>query len=79
MTLKTVLICKMHKNDIIAWTFCKTIEMIKCDVFIKYEPSTKTTRLGIKENKFMMSSLQCPLKLNWKNTDQLIKPTVINF
>lgn len=53
--------------------------MIKCDVFIKYEPSTKTTTLGIKENKFMMSSLQCPLKPDWKNTDQLIKPTVINF
>ena len=46
---------------------------------MKYEPSTKCTMPGIKENKFMPSSLQGPLIPDSKNKDQLIKTAVVNL
>ena len=46
---------------------------------MKYEPSTKCTMPGIKENKFMTSSLQGPLVPDLKNKDQLIKTAVVNL
>ena len=52
----------MHKNDVITLKLCETIELIKCNVCVKYEPSTKWTTSGIKENKFLTSSLQGPLE-----------------
>ena len=63
-SLKTVLICKMHKNDVIALKLCSTIELIKCNVCMEYEPSTKCTTPGIKKNKFMTSSLHGPFELD---------------
>ena len=46
---------------------------------MKYEPSTKWTAPGIKENKFMTSSLQGPLEPDLQNTDQLINNTVVHL
>ena len=77
--LKTVLVCKMHKNDVITLKLCKTIELIICNVCVKYESSTKCTSPRIKENKFMSSSLQGPLEPDSKNTNQLIKTAVGNL
>ena len=48
--LKTVLVCKMDKNDI-TLKLCKTIELIKYNVCAKYEPFTKWATPGIKEKK----------------------------
>ena len=76
--LKTVLVCKIPKNDVITLKFSKTIELIKCNVCVKYEPSTKWTKPEIKE-RFMTSSLQGFLKPDSKNTDQLIKTAVVNL
>ena len=78
-TPKTVLVCKMHKNDAITLKLCKTTELIKCNVCVKHEPSAKWATPGIRENKFMTSSLQVPLEPDLKNTDQLIKTTVVNL
>ena len=58
---------------------CKTIELIKCNVCAKYEPFTKWTTSGIKEKKFMTSSLQDPFEPDPQNTDQLIKTAVVNL
>ena len=58
---------------------CKTIELIKCNVCMKYEHSTKWVTPGIKENRFITSSLQGPLKPDSKKTEQLIKSTVFNL
>ena len=69
----------MHKNDVITLKLCKTIELIKCNVCVKYEPSTKCTTPGIKENKSMTSSLQGPVKADSKNTDQLLKTAAVNL
>ena len=69
----------MHKNDVITLKLCKTIELIKCNVCMKYEPSTKCATQGIKENKFMTSSLQVSLETDSRNTDQLIKTAVANL
>ena len=44
---------------------------------VKYEPSMKWTMSGIKEKRFMKSSLQSPLKPDSKNTDQPIKNAVV--
>ena len=55
------------------------MELIKFKVCVEYEPSTKCTTPGIKENKFMTSSLQGPLELDSENTDQLIKVAVLNL
>ena len=57
---------------------CKTIELIKCNVCAKYEPSTKWTMPGIKENRIMTSSLWGPLEPDSKNTDQPIKTVMVN-
>ena len=57
---------------------CKTIELIKCNVCAKYEPSTKRTMPGIIENRIMTSSLQGPLEPDSKNTDQPIKTVMVN-
>ena len=76
--LKTVLVCKMHKNDVITLKICETIELIKCNVCVKCEPSSKCTTPGIKENRFMISSFQGPLEPDSKNTEQLIKTAVVN-
>ena len=57
---------------------CKTIELIKCNVCAKYEPSTKRTMPGIIENRIMTSSLQGPLEADSKNTDQPIKTVMVN-
>ena len=77
--LKTVLVCKMDKNDIITLKLWKTIELIKCNVWGKYEPFTKWTTPGIKEKKIMTSSLQDPFETLSQNTDQLIKTAVVNL
>ena len=45
---------------------------------MKYEPSKNCTTTGIKENKFITSYLQGPLEPDSKNTDQLIKTSVVN-
>ena len=55
------------------------MELIKFKVCVEYESSTKCTTPGIKENKFMTSSLQGPLELDSENTDQLIKVAVLNL
>ena len=46
---------------------------------VKHELSTKRATLGIKESRFMTSSSQGPLEPGSKNTDQLIKTTVVNL
>ena len=69
----------MHKNDVITLKLCKKIELIKCNVRVKYEPSTDWTTPGIKEYRFITSSLQGPLEPDSKNTDQLIKTAVVNL
>ena len=69
----------MHKNDVITLKLCKTIELIKYNVCVKYEPSTSYKTPGIKENRFITLSLQGPLEPDSKNTDQLIKTAVINL
>ena len=46
---------------------------------MKYEPSTKCATQGIKENKFMTSSLQVSLETDSRNIDQLIKTAVANL
>ena len=69
----------MHKNGVITFKLCKRIELIKCNEWMKYEPSMKCTTPRIKENKFMISSLQGPLEPDSKNTDQLIKTAVVNL
>ena len=46
---------------------------------MKCEPSTKSAVPGIKENRFMTSSLQGPLEPDSKNTDQFIKTAVVNL
>ena len=52
----------MDKKDIITLTLFKTIELIKCNVCAKYEPSAKWTMPGIKEKKNMPSALQGPFE-----------------
>ena len=69
----------MHKNDVITLKLCKRIELIKCNVFVKYEPSAKWATPEIKENRFMTSCLQGPFEPDSKNTDQLIKNAVVNL
>ena len=69
----------MDKNDVITLKLCKTIEMIKCNVCAKYEPSTKWTMPGIKEKNFMTSTLQGSFEPDSQNTDQLIKTAVVNL
>ena len=76
MLLKTVLVFKMHINDVITLKLCKAIELIKCNVCVKYEFSTKWVTPGNKENRFMTSSFKGPLKPDSKNTYQLIISTV---
>ena len=52
----------------------------KLDNFFKEEITLKhLTTLGIKESRFMTSSSQGPLEPDSKNTDQLIKTTVVNL
>ena len=77
--LKTVLVCKIQNNDVIRLKLCKTIELIKCNVCMKYEPSTKCSTPRINENRFMASSLQGSLEPDSKNTDQRIKASVVMF
>ena len=48
MPLKTDLVCKMDKYDIITLKLLETIELIKCNVCAKYEPFTKWTTPEIK-------------------------------
>ena len=76
-TPKNILVCKMHKNDVITLKLCKTMELIQCNVCMKYEHSTKFTTPGSKENRFMASSLQGSLEPDSKNANQLIKTVVI--
>ena len=52
----------MYQNNVITLKLCKTIELIKCNVCMKYEPSAKCKTPGIKENEFTTSSLQGPLE-----------------
>ena len=52
----------MDKNDIITLKICKTIELIKCNVCAKYEPSATWTMPGIKEKNIMTSALQGPFE-----------------
>ena len=66
-------------QQVITLKLCKTIELIKCNVSAKYEPSTKWAIPGIKENRFITSSLQGPLRPDSKNTDWLIKTGVVNL
>ena len=77
--LKTVLVCKMDKNDIITLKLCKTIELIKCNVCAKYELSAKWTMPDIREKKIMTSSQQGPFEPDSQNTDKLIKTAVVNL
>ena len=69
----------MHKNHVIILKICKTIALIKCNVCVKYEPSTKWTTPEFKGNRFRTSSLQSPLEPDLKNTDQLIKTSVVTL
>ena len=69
----------MDKNDIITLKLCKTIELIKCNVCAKYEPSAKWTMPGIKEKNIMTSALQGPFEPDSQNTDKLIKTAVVNL
>ena len=45
----------------------------------KYECSTKWATLGIKENRFITSSLQDPLEPDSKNTDWPIKTVEVDL
>ena len=58
---------------------CKTIELSKCNVSAKYESSTKWATPGIKENRFITSSLQDSLELDSKNTDWPIKTVEVDL
>ena len=69
-TPKNVLVCKMRKNDVITSKLCKTIELIKYNMCVKYESSTKWATQGIKEQIYdVMFAGSEPDS----STDQLIK------
>ena len=69
----------MDKNDIITLKLCKRIELIKCNVCAKYEPSAKWNMPGIKEKIIMTSALQGPFEPDSQNTDKLKKSFELTF